>query len=83
MARGRSKTIEEYSVAISQADKAVEYVSYAQHCLKIAGKISDRNSRLVHREMAAEWFKLADQAAEEDATLSVANSNTSKRASHG
>jgi hypothetical protein len=80
--RGRSKTIQGYSVAISQADKAMEYVSYAQHCLKIAGKISDRESRVVHREMAAEWFNLADRAAEEDATVSAANSYI-RRASRG
>jgi hypothetical protein len=26
-------------------------------------KIPDQASRMIHREMAAEWFKLADQAA--------------------
>jgi hypothetical protein len=45
------------------SDKAMEYSDYARHCLKIVMKIPDQASRVIHREMAAEWFKLADQAA--------------------
>jgi hypothetical protein len=48
---------------ISQPDKAMEYQNYAAHCLRTAGLLSDQKDRIIHREMAAEWFKLADQAA--------------------
>jgi len=54
-------------VAKSQADKAAEYVSYAEHCLKIAWRLPDQESRIVHREMAAEWIRLAGDAAGQDA----------------
>jgi hypothetical protein len=47
----------------TKSDKAMEYANYARHCLKIVDKIPDQESRMIHREMAAEWFKLADQAA--------------------
>jgi hypothetical protein len=36
-------------------------------------KIPNQESRIIHREMAAEWFKLADQAAGEHAPLIGAN----------
>ena len=35
------------------------YESYAQHCLTLAAQTVDRESRLILREMAAEWLKLA------------------------
>jgi hypothetical protein len=82
MTGDRSRISKGYSVGISQAGKAMEYANYAKHCLETARKIPDRESRLIHREMAAEWFKLADQAAA-DATLIVADGYTGKRASHG
>jgi DNA primase len=53
-------------VPISQADKAMEYQSYAAHCLRTAALLPDQNDRIIHREMSAEWFKLADQAARKD-----------------
>jgi hypothetical protein len=52
-------------VATSKSDKAVEYANYAQHCLKVVRELPDQDSRMLHRQMAAEWFKLADQAARE------------------
>jgi hypothetical protein len=55
-------------VAISKADKAIEYVDYAKHCLNIAQMIPDREARIVLREMAAEWANLAGQAAGEEAS---------------
>jgi hypothetical protein len=48
---------------VSKSDKAMEYAHYAQHCLRIVDKIPDQESRMIHREMAAEWFNLADLAA--------------------
>ena len=55
-------------VAISKADKANEYVGYAKHCLKIAEALPEHESRILLREMAAEWMKLA-QVTAEDASL--------------
>lgn len=37
-----------------------DYDSYAQFCLKLATQIQDRPSRLMLREMAAQWLKLLD-----------------------
>jgi hypothetical protein len=56
-------------VAISKADKAMEYASYAAHCLKLARKIPDHDLRIIQREMAAEWMKLAGQSATNDAAI--------------
>ena len=39
-------------------DPGRSYDSYAEFCLKIASRTPDRNSRVVLREMAAEWLKL-------------------------
>ncbi|CAN5351771.1 hypothetical protein BH11PSE4_BH11PSE4_21050 [soil metagenome] len=35
------------------------YETYAKHCLTLAAQTPDRASRLLLREMAAEWLKLA------------------------
>jgi hypothetical protein len=53
-------------VGISKADKADEYMHYAEHCMKTARTISDREPRILHRQMAAEWIKLAQAMAETD-----------------
>jgi hypothetical protein len=47
----------------AQADLAMTYAAYAKHCLKVSAILADRESRLIHREMAADWLRLADQAA--------------------
>ena len=36
-----------------------EYIAYAERCLAIGRTISSREYRVVLREMAAEWTKLA------------------------
>jgi hypothetical protein len=36
-----------------------EYITYAERCLAIARTITNRKYRIVLREMAAEWTKLA------------------------
>jgi hypothetical protein len=36
-----------------------QYETYAQHCLSVATHTPDRASRLILREMAAEWLNLA------------------------
>jgi hypothetical protein len=41
-------------------DKHKEYVRYAEHCLHMVTVTRDQEFRAIHREMAAEWLKLAD-----------------------
>jgi hypothetical protein len=67
----------------SQADKAIEYADYAKHCLKVVDKIPDQASRIIHREMAAEWFKLADQAASGVADAGAQADPAHKKSDHG
>jgi hypothetical protein len=47
-------------MAIPEADKHKEYVCYAEHCLQMAKIATEQGSRIIQREMAAEWLKLAD-----------------------
>ena len=49
----------EDTMDFDEQQKAAEYESYAEHCLRIAAQIPDRESRVLQREMAAEWLKLA------------------------
>ena len=37
-----------------------EYERYARHCLELVRIATNRKYRVIQREMAAEWFKLAD-----------------------
>jgi hypothetical protein len=67
----------------SQADKAMEYADFARHCLKIAPSLSDREDRVTHREMAAEWIKLAGDVADQNTAPSSANDQKAKRTGHG
>jgi hypothetical protein len=45
-------------------EKREQYVDYATHCLQLAKVTTDRESRAILREMAAEWLKLAEGSAE-------------------
>jgi hypothetical protein len=56
-------------MANRKANKYEEYRLYAEHCLKLVRLATSRKSRVIQRQMAAEWFKLADifYAAEEPA----------------
>jgi hypothetical protein len=54
-------------VAKSKSDTAIEYANYGRHCLNAVRELPDQEARMIHREMAAEWFRLAEQAAREDA----------------
>jgi hypothetical protein len=47
-------------MAVPKNDKHKEYARYAAHCLKIVPAIPDQDYRVIQREMAAEWLKLAD-----------------------
>jgi hypothetical protein len=44
-------------------DTTDRYEQYAQYCLRLAAQSPDRDSRVMLREMAAEWLKLCDAAA--------------------
>ena len=41
-------------------DKFKDYTRHAEHCLNTVASTADQDSRRVHREMAAEWLRLAD-----------------------
>jgi hypothetical protein len=43
-------------------DTRERYVGYATICLQLAKVISDNESRLVLKEMASEWLRLAEEA---------------------
>jgi hypothetical protein len=45
-------------VAINEKRK--EYARYAAHCLQMVAASTERESRSIQREMAAEWLKLAN-----------------------
>jgi hypothetical protein len=42
-------------------DTYKDYVRYAEHCLNAVPVTTDQESRGIHREMAAEWLRLADE----------------------
>jgi hypothetical protein len=48
---------------ITNADKAAEYMRYAEHCVKTAKILGQHEAR--NREMAAEWMELAQRRMEE------------------
>jgi hypothetical protein len=54
---------------VRKTSKYEEYRLYAGHCLQLVRLATNRKSRVIQREMAAEWFKLADMfsAAEQPA----------------
>ena len=51
----------------SLADSAQQYLGFAHNCLKVARSLPEREDRIVHREMAAEWIRLAQMMAEDAA----------------
>jgi hypothetical protein len=48
-------------VTAPKNDKFKDYARYAEHCLNIVATTTDRESRSIQREMAAEWLRLADE----------------------
>jgi hypothetical protein len=56
-------------MAVRKPSKHEEYERYARHCLELVRIATNRKYRIIQREMAAEWFKLADMfsAAEQPA----------------
>jgi hypothetical protein len=47
-------------MTITKNGKHKEYALYAEHCLAMARIATDQKSRIIQREMAAEWLILAD-----------------------
>ena len=47
-------------MAVRETSKYEEYRFYAEHCLELVRIATNRKSRIIQRQMAAEWFKLAD-----------------------
>jgi hypothetical protein len=47
-------------MAVRKSSKYEEYRLYAEYCLELVRIAANRESRVIQREMAAEWFKLAD-----------------------
>jgi hypothetical protein len=45
---------------IPQNDQHRDYARYAAHCLDMVTTTEDQEARLLNREMAAEWLRLAD-----------------------
>jgi hypothetical protein len=47
-------------MAIPKNDQHKEYTRYAEHCLNMVTATTDQDARVINREMAAEWLRLAD-----------------------
>jgi hypothetical protein len=47
-------------MAIRKNDQHKEYTRYAKHCLNMVTATTDQDARVINREMAAEWLRLAD-----------------------
>jgi hypothetical protein len=47
-------------MAVQQISKCDEYRFYAEYCLELVRIATSRKSRIIQRQMAVEWFKLAD-----------------------
>ena len=56
-------------MAVRKTNKYEEYRLYAEHCLELVRIATNRKTRIIQREMAAEWIKLANMfsAAEQPA----------------
>jgi len=56
-------------MAVRKGGRSEEYLRYGKHCLELVRIATSRQSRVIQREMAAEWLKLADMlsAAEQPA----------------
>ena len=64
------------------ADKAAEYTHYAERCVETAKTLTNQEDRTLHREMAAEWLRLAQLIAER-ATLSAQPSLKRRKTTRG
>jgi hypothetical protein len=62
-----SGELREGTLGIGNAGKAAEYTHYAEHCVETAKILPNQEDRSLHREMAAEWLRLAQLISEEKA----------------
>jgi hypothetical protein len=51
------------AMSLPDDDKQSLYIAYAEHCLKLVRSVGERESRVVLREMAADWLNLAGREA--------------------
>jgi hypothetical protein len=49
-------------MTVQQVVLTDRYVDFANHCLRLATSTDDRQSRVILREMAAQWLELAEKA---------------------
>ena len=47
-------------MSVPKNDTYKDYERYAEHCLNMMAGATDKKSRRIQREMAAEWRRLAD-----------------------
>ena len=47
-------------MTVPKNDIYKDYLRYAEHCLNMVASTTDQELRCIHREMAAEWLRLAD-----------------------
>ena len=55
-----SRIVRQRSMTMPKNDKYKDYARYAERCLNMVAASTDRESRSIQREMAAEWLRLAD-----------------------
>jgi hypothetical protein len=44
----------------TRTEKQTRYVDYTEFCLKLAKEAKDQDTRVLLREMATEWLRLAE-----------------------
>ena len=54
------RIVRQRSMTMPKNDKYKDYARYAERCLNMVAATTDRESRSIQREMAAEWLRLAD-----------------------
>jgi hypothetical protein len=60
----------------------MEYADFAKHCLKVARSLRDREDRIAHREMAAEWIRLAEMMTEDATHSAQRTAHSAQRTAH-
>jgi hypothetical protein len=58
-------------LTVMATERCEEYTHYAEHCLAMARVARDQQSRMIQREMAAEWLRLAGMLESEQAAGSI------------
>jgi hypothetical protein len=48
-------------MAAPKNNKHKDYSRYAAHCLGLTPELTEQEDRVINREMAAEWLRLADE----------------------